>query len=273
MAIRNGLGYVVVNNSGVIFVIDLDTFELKGMIEGLLSPRYIHFLSDEKAYVTDLYAWHITIINPKTFEITGRIDVKIPGKNQPSTEQMVQYGDFVFTNCWSYDNKILVIDTRTDSVVKYIEVGKQPTSLALDRFGKIWTVTDGGYPGSLYGQEAPGLYRIDAATQQVDRAFMFRFGDRASEVCLNGTRDTLYFIKDHVWRMDVRSESLPEKPFLENMTGNYWYGLTVDPRTSEVYLADALDYVQPGWVFRYSARGELLDSFQVGIIPGTFCFK
>lgn len=58
---------------------------------------------------------------------------------------------------------------------------------------------------------------------------MFRFGDRASEVCLNGTRDTLYFIKDHVWRMDVRSESLPEKPFLENMTGNYWYGLTVDP--------------------------------------------
>ena len=186
---------------------------------------------------------------------------------------MVQYGDFVFTNCWSYDNKILVIDTRTDSVVKYIEVGKQPTSLALDRFGKIWTVTDGGYPGSPYGQEAPGLYRIDAATQQVDRAFMFRFGDRASEVCLNGTRDTLYFIKDHVWRMDVRSESLPEKPFLENMTGNYWYGLTVDPRTSEVYLADALDYVQPGWVFRYSARGELLDSFQVGIIPGAFCFK
>ena len=73
--------------------------------------------------------------------------------------------------------------------------------------------------------------------------------------------------------MDVRSESLPEKPFLENMTGNYWYGLTVDPRTSEVYLADALDYVQPGWVFRYSARGGLLDSFQVGIIPGAFCFK
>ena len=228
MAIRNGLGYVVVNNSGVIFVIDLDTFELKGMIEGLLSPRYIHFLSDEKAYVTDLYAWHITIINPKTFEITGRIDVKIPGKNQPSTEQMVQYGDFVFTNCWSYDNKILVIDTRTDSVVKYIEVGNRPRSR--------WTVSAryGPSPTAVIPEVLTDRRRRDSTGSTPPpsrwiRAFMFRFGDRASEVCLNGTRDTLYFIKDHVWRMDVRSESLPEKPFLENMTGNYWYGLTVDP--------------------------------------------
>ena len=272
MAIRNGLGYVVVNNSGIIFVIDLDTFELKGMIEGLLSPRYIHFLSDEKAYVTDLYAWHITIINPKTFEITGRIDVKIPGKNQPSTEQMVQYDKYVFTNCWSYQNRILKIDTETDKVVDELTIGIQPTSLVMDKYNKMWTITDGGYEGSPYGYEAPSLYRIDAETFTVEKQFKFKLGDWPSEVQLNGTRDILYWINNDIWRMPVEADRVPVRPFLEFRDTKY-YGLTVNPNNGEVYVADAIDYQQQGIVYRYSPQGKLIDEFYVGIIPGAFCWK
>ncbi len=49
-----------------------------------------------------------------------------------------------------------------------------------------------------------------------------------------------------------------------------FYGLTVNPVNSEVYVADAIDYVQPGVILRYSPEGELLDEFKVGIIPGHF---
>lgn len=279
MVIHDGLGYVVVNNSNVVFVIDINTFERVDKITGLVSPRYIHFVSGEKAYVngkayiTDLYSPVISVFNPQTLSITKRIPVDVMGKTQPSTEQMVQYDKFVFTNCWSYDNRILVIDTELDEVVDVIEVGIQPTSLAIDRNDKIWTITDGGYPGSPGGYEAPALYRIDARTRTVEKIFRFNLGDMASEVCLNGDGSKLYFLNRHVWEMDVEAEELPEEPFIFNSTGQYWYGLTVDPLTSEVYLADAIDYVQPGMIYRYSSRGELIDNFTVGITPGAFCFK
>ena len=52
-----------------------------------------------------------------------------------------------------------------------------------------------------------------------------------------------------------------------------YYGLTVDPSSGEVYVADAIDYQQQGKIYRYSASGEEIDEFYVGIIPGAFCWK
>lgn len=268
MSMHGGLGYIVVNNSGVVEVIDPSTFKVRGQVTGLVSPRYVHFVSDTKAYVTDLYDPRITIFDPQTFKVTGHIDTR----GHKSTEQMVQWGRWVFTNCWSYDNKILVIDSETDTVTDSITVGIQPTSLVLDARGKIWTVTNGGYEGSPYGYEAPALYRIDAATRQTEAVFRFRLGDHPSEVCLNGGRDTLYFLNGGVWRLGVESERMPVRPLLEE-NGTIYYGLAVDPVTSEVYVADAIDYVQPGVVYRLSPEGEPADTFRVGITPGAFCFN
>ena len=193
MVIRNGIGWIVVNNSGVIYAIDINTFKEVGRITGFTSPRYIHFLSDEKAYVTQIWDPRIYIVNPKTYQITGYVETDMDFETG-STEQMVQYDKYVFTNCWSYQNRILVIDTETDKVCDQITVGIQPTSLVMDKYNKIWTVTDGGYEGSPYGHEAPSLYCIDAATRKIEKQFKFKFGDWPSEVQLNGTRDTLYFI-------------------------------------------------------------------------------
>ena len=90
-----------------------------------------------------------------------------------STEQMVQYGKYVFVNCWSYQNRILKIDTETDQVVDELIVGIQPTSLVMDKNYKLWTITDGGYEESPYGYETPSLYRIDAARFEIEKQFRF----------------------------------------------------------------------------------------------------
>lgn len=272
MIIHKGIGWVVVNNSHVVFAIDPTTFKEVGRITGLTSPRYIHFISDDKAYITQIWDNRIFIVNPKRYEVTGYIEVPDMTSEQGSTEQMVQLGKYLYVNCWSYQNRLLKIDTETDSIVAELEVGIQPTSLALDCNGKLWTVTDGGYEGSPYGYEAPSLYRIDPESFTIEKQFSFRKGDAPSEVQINGRGDTLYWINDDIWSMSVDADRVPVRPFLDSR-GTIYYGLTVDPKSDEVYIADAVDYTQQGKIYRYSTSGELLDEFYVGIIPGAFCWK
>lgn len=272
MTIYDNKGWIVVNNSHVIFAIDLNTFKIVGQIEDLTSPRYICFLSDEKAYVTQIWDNRIFIVNPKTYQITGYIPVPDMTMESGSTEQMVRYGKYVYCNCWSYQNRIIKIDTETDQVVDQLTIGIQPTSLVMDCNNKLWTVTDGGYEGSPYGYEAPSLYRIDAETFTVERQFKFKLGNWPSEVQLNGDGTKIYWINDDIWEMDVTADRLPVRPFLKYQDTKY-YGLTVNPTNGEIYVADAIDYQQQGIVYRYSPEGELIDQFYVGIIPGAFCWK
>ncbi len=72
--------------------------------------------------------------------------------------------------------------------------------------------------------------------------------------------------------METTAERLPHAPLIPDR-GTLFYALTVDPRTSELYVADAIDYQQPGTLYRYSPEGELLDSFTTGITPGAFCWR
>ena len=272
MTIHNDRGWVVVNNSHIIFAIDLNTFREVGRITGLTSPRYIHFVSDDKAYVTQIWDNRIFVVDPRRYCVVDYIEVPNMTMEQGSTEQMVQLGKYLYVNCWSYQNRILKIDTETDAIVAELEVGIQPTSLAMDCNGKLWTVTDGGFDGSPYGYEAPSLYRIDPDTFTVEAQFTFKRGDAPSEVQLNGSGDTIYWINDDIWAMSVEAERLPVRPFLDSR-GTIYYGLTVDPTSGDVYIADAIDYTQQGKVYRYSAEAEPIDEFYVGIIPGSFCWK
>ena len=271
MTIADGKGWIVVNNSNVVFAIDPMTAKEKGRIENLVFPRYIHFIDDSKAYVTQLWDNHIAIVNPKTYQITGHIEVPDMKPGSGSTEQMVSYGDYVFCNCWSYQNRIIKIDTRTDEVVASLEVGIQPNSLVLDRYGKLWTVTDGGNEGSPFGYEPPALVKIDAETFTIEKKFIFSLGDSCSEICTDSAKDHIYWINDDIWAMDVKASEPPSKPLID-AHGTIYYGLTVGPVSGDVYVADAIDYQQAGRIYRYSSDGNPIDQFSVGITPGAFCW-
>lgn len=272
MIVRNGVGWIVVNNSHVVFAVDANTCREIGRIEGMTSPRYIHFVSDEKAYVSQLWDNRIFIIDPRRYEITGYIEVPDMAMASGSTEQMVQFGRYVFCNCFSYQNRIIKIDTETDRVVESLSVGIQPQSLVLDAYGKLWTICNGGFEDSPYGYETPALYRIDAETFSMEAKFEFSLGDNPSELCLNSDGTRLFWLNDDLWQMSVTAPRLPFTPLVESR-GTIYYGLTVDPQEGDIYIADAIDYQQPGMIYRYDSHGRLLDEFYAGITPGAFAWK
>ena len=268
MVIRDNLGYIVINNSGKIYIINTSNGKYVGKITGLTSPRYIHFLNNEKAYITDLYAGQITVINPKTYQIIGAIQTI----GHASTEQMVQWNDLLFVSCWSFDNTILVVDTKTDAIVNEIKTGRQPGGLFLDKYNKIWTLCDGGWSNTGKTIRTPMLQRIDPATRTIDKSFSLSSDAKLSRLTINGSRDSLLFINDGIRKFSVNQSTLDDRPFL-SAQNHLFYSIAIDPQTSEIYLSDAIDYLQRGIIYRYSAQGAKIDSFKTGIIPGAFCFK
>ena len=278
MTIRDSLAYVVVNNSGRIYVINTNTFEVKGKITGLTSPRYMHFISETKAYVSDLYARSITVVNPQTREVIGAIPVSNNNNDfyQHATEQMLQYERFVYTNCWSYDNQVLVIDSEEDRVVDSIAVRKQPNSMVMDRQNALWVLCDGGAEGSPYGNESGGLMKIGVGSTEPELILDFSLGEMPRDLKINGTGDTLYYINGDVYRYAIFDSSGPEllieSPYEASIISGF-YGLEVDPTSSEIYVADAIDFVQRGMVYRFTPEGVPVDTFRSGIAPGGFCFN
>lgn len=266
MTIWKSKGYIVVNNSGKIYEVDVQTGKYTGKITGLTSPRFIHFVSDQKAYVTDLYAGKITIVNPATRQITGAI----PCPTHASTEEMVQLGSQLFVTCWSMDKTVLVIDVEKDQVVAEIETGDQPCGIVLDRFSKIWVLSQ-SLPGNSTKSFAQ-LQRIDPVTRKIEQSFVFPTGAKPVKLTIDGKGENLfYLLGNEVRKMAVSANQLPEKPFVAP-GAQLLYGLGIDPVNGDIYVGDALDYQQAGMVTRFSGSGRQIDVFKAGIIPGRFCF-
>lgn len=266
LAIQDNTLFIVVNNSGKIYAVDAETAAFKGVITGLTSPRYIHFVSAEKAYVSDLYAHHLTIINPQTFEITGEIDLE-----NHTSEQMVQLGKKVYVSSWSYDEYLLFIDTETDKMTGKMKVPYQPKDLQVDANSKIWVLSQGSTDEFSEEEIPPALSRIDPVTMTIEQTYRFAQGDLPAGLEINGNRDTLFYINHGVCKLPVEARYIQNSAFIGGE--NLFYSLGVNPVGNEIYVSDAIDYTQNAVVYRYTSGGALIDSFRVGINPSDYLFR
>jgi YVTN family beta-propeller protein len=263
-------GLIVVNNSSRIEVVNLKDFKSVATVSGFAYPRYLEIVDSTKAYITSLKK-NIAVLDLASFSIKK----EIPASGW--TEVLARYDRYMYITSVGVFNEsndkrksqVYILDTQSDAIIDSITTGKEPLGIAIDKKDKIWVLCTGGY--DFY--ESPTLVRIDPLLKFVERVFTFpNDGNLPKKLCLNATRDTLYFIKDGVYQMPVTSTSLPEQSLIP-ANGRVFYGLSVNPSDGSVLVSDAIDYVQDGTVYQYSQKnGAMIHSYKVGRIPASFCF-
>jgi YVTN family beta-propeller protein len=250
-------GYIIVNNSGTIEVVDMLTLESQGTVTGLSSPRQMAIYR-RKAYVSSLNSDNITILDIDDLAIEGTIEIGC------SSEAMMISGKKLFVANWAGGDKVVVIDLETDEVIKSIITGLEPESMALDKNGILWVLCTGGY----MNEEVPRLTKINTITLEKEEELTFMtLSDNPSSLTINGGGDTLYYIDEGIRRMPVTSVQLPSEPFVPSL-GRLFYKVSISRHYSMICVTDAIDYQQKGDLLIFSSSGELLDTEQAGIIPG-----
>jgi YVTN family beta-propeller protein len=263
MVISGNNGYIVVNNSGRIEVVEKSTMLSVKTINNLVSPRNILPVSGTKAYVSSLYSNSISIIDLQTNSLSGIIDIR------RSSEAMVLIGNKAYISSWYSGTDVMVLNTLTDKVIDSIEVAPEPESMVLDKNNKLWILCSGGYTGNSMA----GLIVVNTSTDRIEKQFVFPSKlSYPSNLQINSTRDTIYYLDNGIRRLSIDSSTLPAEPFL-NAGKRFIYKLGVDKRNGRIFYTDALDYQQNGWVFQVNSKGLAVDSCRGDIIPGSFCFK
>lgn len=256
--VHNNKLFVAVNNSQSIEVVDPYQFKSIHTIKGFQSPRYIQPVGNAKAYVSDLYANAISVVDLNQYTIIKTIPCT------GWTERMVYHLGKVYV-CNYTQPYLYVIDPISDTKSDSIHIGKGANSLVVDKHDRI-IVACGGYRTP---QSDTRLVFINPYTQAIVKSIAFE-QNYPNELVINATKDTLYFLNTGIHKLSIEANKVGS-PFISSNQRVY-YGLGLDPKSNQLFVADAIDYVQKGRVYVYHSSGQPLASFDAGINPNGFVF-
>lgn len=264
----DSLLFIIVNNSSKMEVVSINNFKSVATIHGLLSPRYMIKVSDDKAFISDLYSKYLKVLNYKTFEI---IDSVYLGK---SSENLLKFYDKVFVTNWSKlgmseieNNTIQVIDVTTLEILETITVNREPCGMQLDMHENLWVLCS----GSFLNSDAPAIYKIDPVSYSVLQKIDFPMNNSPKHLLINNAKDSLYFINTHLYCLSVSVNQLPNDPFIHAENVNF-YNAGISPFSGNIFITDVKDYVQNGYVYQFSSAGIPIDTFEVKITPSEMLF-
>lgn len=278
MAFNDSFGYIVLNGSKRIEVVDRYTFESVATIGAddgdFENPRYMVIVND-KGYVTD---WgdggnpdddFVAVINLETNTVESTISVPDGPERIVAVANTLYVGHEGRTRP---NNIVSVIDATTNTLSNPITVGDRPSSMQLID-GSLWVLSGGNPPWipSVFPdlEETAGqLDRINTITNTVEATFEFTQTEHPNYLSIDG--DTLYYyLAGNIFEFNISDTSLSSSPVIEGVS---FYDMTVSE--GRLFGVDAKNFSVNGSLEVYNlSDNSLIQSLEVGIIPGEVYFN
>jgi DNA-binding beta-propeller fold protein YncE len=177
---------------------------------------------------------------------------------------MAKYEDSVYVAL--YDSKSIgIINTIDHQLVDEIELEMSPTEIRVDKDGMIWVLASEWGIGST-------VYKINSSTRSIDGEWQFDESNGIIQLSLSPSGNSVYLLSSigEVYKFSTLTSSIINPIFTVDHDG--LYGLDVD-EDGNIYICDAIDYVQNGSVHKYNESGVLLYSITSGISPNGIVFR
>ena len=269
MTVIGDKAYLVVNNAKRIVVVDAKTFKFQDSITATVLPRYLLDIDGKKAFVSEWGAGGvegaIKVLDLTTKKFTKTIAT---GKG---AERMLRNGTAVWVvnnGGFDADSTVAIIDVASEVVIKKINVGAAPNSLVQDANGDIWVLCGGTYGVVNSGKLVQIKNNAVATTYNVPQG--------SNSLVTNATKNTFYFnTSKGIYQKDLTATGpsvFLDKPAAK-ATFDALYGLGIDPKTGNLFCADAKDYASKGVVYIFNNAKVLQDSLKTDVLPSNFWFK
>lgn len=271
---HDSLGFILVNNSNKIEVVDHNTLQEVYTIEEVAGPRYME-IGEEKGYVSCWGDNTVKVIDLETYSVSKSIAVGA------GPEKMAIANNKLFVanaGGWGTDSVISVIDLETEEVISSIEVKYSPRDIEVDKDGNLWVLCFGKvvYDPVTYAlveETASMVYKINPNSNSVV-AEIELFGDQhPTTLEIDNDGSTLYFGGGFgfggIYSLVIEGSSATTTKIIED----YAYGFAYDLNSEKLFVTVAPDFTGAGELYRYSVDGTKVGTYSVGIGPNGASFK
>jgi len=252
--LQSGIGYqdkyfFAVNNSNKIVVCDA-TLRIIKEITGIIAPRFIFPVGNNRLYVTNMYDKGVVVINTET--LTREKTINLKGWTEGG--KLTSDGFWVCnkSNGWLY-----LIDIQEDMIKDSFSITAGLSFIEIANDGLAYVV------GKGLNQEKSFLSKVNLSEKQILETIQFE--GPHPRLAYISSENQLVILGTQIYTVNTNHHSFLLQTLFSKDKVNF-YGLIIDEKLKEIYVSDVKDYVENSIIYRLNLKGEEQDQFEAGVI-------